>query len=191
MLEVRGRTPATPSQKTPLLYPEALEARRGAGRTPGSLNWVKGAGSNQKRSKVGRKYAVAVLGWWLNSQFGKGGNYLGKNRWESQMTFGSFIKKSLERLRLIWDKIQKKACSRKVEPRRIDKIFRSYLLMVVLPLYVYMHCLEKTTWPRFRTIYRSNKKVIHQAVSDFPSLLLLSAVKRDRAVHGRMCRITY
>ena len=41
-------TPVTPSQKIPLLYPEALESPRGAGRTPGSLNWVKGAGSNQK-----------------------------------------------------------------------------------------------------------------------------------------------
>ena len=32
MLEVRGSNPATPSQKIPLLYPEALEAPRGAGR---------------------------------------------------------------------------------------------------------------------------------------------------------------
>ena len=32
------RTPATPSQKIPLLYTEDLEASGGAGRTPGSLN---------------------------------------------------------------------------------------------------------------------------------------------------------
>ena len=36
MLEVRN--PATPSKKIPLLYPDALKAPRGAGRTPGSLN---------------------------------------------------------------------------------------------------------------------------------------------------------
>ena len=43
MLQVCGSNPIS-SQKIPLLYPKALDAPRGAGRTPVSLNYVKGAG---------------------------------------------------------------------------------------------------------------------------------------------------
>ena len=45
------RNPATPSQKIQLLCPEVLEASRGAGRTPGSLNLVKEAGQTKKEIK--------------------------------------------------------------------------------------------------------------------------------------------
>ena len=38
MLEVRGSNSGHSASKIPLLYPEALEAPRGARRTPGSLN---------------------------------------------------------------------------------------------------------------------------------------------------------
>ena len=58
MLEVRGRTPATPSQKIPLLYPEALEAplrsrahsliselREREGKKPEKRHWIRMVGT--------------------------------------------------------------------------------------------------------------------------------------------------
>ena len=47
MLKVWGSNLAPSKNTTYILYPKALVAPRGAGRTAGSMNWVKEAGSSQ------------------------------------------------------------------------------------------------------------------------------------------------